>query len=198
MKIVDCTKEYNGKKYIKYLRNALSHIPEGNLKNIGEIIIHDRCPCDYPVIAQGGYHPATSKKKGVVELYLDQSFGHLLTYNQPKGIITKFFDSIFIHSFGKLHLIHTVFHEIGHQVFEDQNKKKSAKLKKKGKRKQIESEKLAENHADELFGIANPSLQKYYPIANSVYRFFYSRRRNHDNKMREKRYYNIMGMGSGM
>ncbi len=180
MELIDLTKSYNGKKYLKYLTQAINNIPFEDLKNIDRLNLYDCCPKNYPIIVQGGHYPATPKKKGAIDIYLDQNFGHLLSYNYPKGLITKLFDLVFIHTFGKLHLIHTVFHEVGHQVFEDQKKKK-------GKRAEKQSEKFAEEYASNLYRKMYPSLQKRYQLFNSIYHSLFTLRIDHDNKMRRNK-----------
>lgn len=131
MKVVDHTKKYNGQAYIKYINTALTALPTEDTARIGTINLHDSCPKEAPVIAKGGHYPATASKEGAVDIYLDQCFGHMLSYHSHKNLITKQSDKLFILTFGKLHLIHTLFHEIGHQMFEDQRRHNEISKKKK-------------------------------------------------------------------
>ncbi len=180
MKIIDYTEKYKGSKYSNYLSRAIDYIPPKDLLRIGKLNVYDSCPDHYPVIAQGSHYSRSRKEKGDIDIYLDQAFGHLLTYNKPKGILSKISDSIYIHTFGKLNIIHTLFHEVGHQVFENQKKRKT-----KGTKNQ--SEKFAENYANELYSKMYPLLSSWYHFFNSIYHLIYSNRIEHDNKMRAKK-----------
>lgn len=176
MKIIDHTKEYIGKKYIKFINALIGYVPDSDLNHVESINIYDKCPTHYPVMAQGAYWPPNENEKGAVDIYLDQCFGHMLTYNKNHSVISKIADSIFISLFGKKHLADTLFHEIGHLVYDHKDRKAEKKL----------SEKFAEEYALNLYQKVYPSQKKWYSLTNEIYKILYSNRIEHDDNKRNK------------
>jgi hypothetical protein len=176
LKIIDHTKEYLGQDYINFINALIGYVPESDLTNIGTINIYDKCPKHYPVIAQGAYWPPDNKGKGAVDIYLDQCFGHMLTFNNKSKINSKIADSLFVTLFGKKHLAHTIFHEIRHLVYEQTGQR----VKKK------ESEKFAEEYALNLYYKAYPSQRNWSSLTNKIYKTIYSSRIQHDENKRKK------------
>ena len=174
MNIIDHTQRYDGQKLRKYLLEAIQYVPENDLNNIGIINIYDSCPTNYPVIAQGAFWPATFDKTGAIDIFLDQVFGHMLTYQKNEGFLKTVTNEIFIRTFGKLHLADTLFHEIGHHVYEysKNNKKKS--------------EQFADNYALKIYSKMHPIISRRYQFFNSIYHLLYSSRLEHDNRVREE------------
>ena len=176
MKIIDYTKEYSGQNYIKFINALIGYVPESDLTNIGTINIYDKCPNHYPVIAQGAYWPPDINGKGAVDIYLDQCFGHMLTFNNKSGVYSKISDLLFVSLFGKKHLAHTMFHEIGHLVYEHTVQRVNKK----------ESEKFAEEYALNLYYKAYPIQKDWYTLTNTIYKKLYSNRIQHDENERKK------------
>ncbi|RWX51563.1 hypothetical protein VU01_11167 [Candidatus Electrothrix marina] len=98
----------------------------------------------------------------------------MLSYNNKADLVTKINDSIFVSFFGKKHLTDTLFHEIGHLVYE----KKSHKVKKN------ESETFAEEYALNLYYKAYPLQKHLGNLTNIIYKSLYSSRIEHDNQKR--------------
>ncbi len=176
MNIIDHTTEYNGQKYKGLIEKLIGHVQKRDLENVKTINIFDHCPSHYPVIAQGAYWIRNSKDNGAIDIYLDQCFGHMLSYHNESGITQKVSDRIFVLLFGQKHLTDTLFHEIGHLVYEKRVKKVN----------QTESEKFAVNYATEHFNKVYKKLNKHYSLVNGVYHILYKKRIQHDNKKRKK------------
>ena len=100
----------------------------------------------------------------------------MLTFNNKSKINSKIADSLFVTLFGKNHLAHTLFHEIGHLVYEQTGQR----VKKK------ESEKFAEEYAQNLYYKAYPSQRNWYSLTNTIYKKIYSSRIQHDENNRKK------------
>ncbi len=176
MKIIDHTTEYDGQKYKKLIENLICHVQKSDLENVITINIYDHCPSHYPLIAQGAYWIHDSKDNGAIDLYLDQCFGHMLSYHQARGLIQKVSDRIFVFLFGNKHLTDTLFHEIGHLVYEKRVKRVN----------QTKSEKFAVEYATRHFNKVYRSLNKHYDLVNGIYHFLYKKRIQHDNNKRKK------------
>lgn len=176
MKIIDHTEEYSGQEYIKFINALIGYVPDSDLNNVGTINIYDQCPKHYPVVAQGAYWPPDKNEKGAVDIYLDQCFGHMLTYKNKSRVISIIADSLFVSLFGKKHLADTLFHEIGHLVYEQKVKK----VKKK------ESEQFAAEYALNLYYKAYPLQKNWYSLTNTFYKKIYSCRIQHDENKRIK------------
>lgn len=151
-------------------------MPDSDIRNVGSINIYDKCPKHYPVVAQGAYWSKSENKKGSIDIYLDQCFGHMLTYNNKSRFTSKIADFIFVSLFGRKHLADTLFHEIGHLVYDQ----KARKVKKK------ESEQFAEEYALNLYYQANPLQKDWYSLANTIYKFLYTSRIKHDDSKKTK------------
>jgi hypothetical protein len=177
--IFDFTQAFNGKAFHRYIKRALSYVPGEHLQQIESINIYDDCPSHFPVIAQGSHYPSTSKGARI-DLYLNQCFGHMVSFHKKRNSITDFFDRIFAHTFGKLFLIHTLYHEIGHHVFHV-----TSACESKGVNDT--EEKYAEEYADNIYGNAYPMAQRYYDVLNRIYHLIYRHRIAKDNEIRSKK-----------
>ena len=178
MNIIDHTHVYNGKVFYRYIEKALVYIPKEHVKGIENINIYDQCFSNSPVIALGGHYPLTAKKGAEIDRYLDQNFGHMLSLHKKQTSLTKILDGIFIHTFGKLFIVHTLFHEIGHHVYG-----MSATSRKEDDNA---SEEYAENYANDFYGKVYPLAQKHYSIINKLYHFIYGQRIAKDNVIRQQ------------
>ncbi len=176
--IVAYTTAFNGAFFKNHIEHALTHAPEGDLRRVANINIYDECPSYFPVIAMGGHYPATSEKGAELDIYLDQNLAHLLS-DRPKGKVSSWLDGVFIKTFGKRFIIHTVLHELGHHVY-DMTAKPETKDDKEA------SEKFAEEYANTIFNKIYPMQHKYYGFFNGVYHLLCWRRILKDNEIRKR------------
>jgi hypothetical protein len=175
LKIVYQTQYYRKEQFQGYINKAVSNTPEKDIKGIHRINIYDSTPKHFPNPAKGGYYPASKTNGAVIDLYLDENLGHMLTFHKNKNFITKFFDQIFIKLFGKIFIIHTLLHEFGHFVHD-------INAKKKNKRSKSSQETFADNYAYTILNKIYPFYGEYQLAINRVYRYVYMERINHDNK----------------
>ncbi len=171
MKIVYNTEHYKRTDFEKYIVNALSFVPEKDLKGIANLNVYDSCPSHYPISAKGGFYPATKNRGAVIELYIDENLGHMMSYHSAFGYLTKLSDTIFVKLFGKKFIVHTLLHEIGHAV---DNKVK----KRKNKRRE---ERYADDYANAIYRKIFSLSGVFYNTFNNFYRIVYRKRIEHDN-----------------
>ena len=177
--IVDYTHAFNMDFFRKYIEEALTAAPEEHLKSVENINTYDECPSNAPVIAMGGYYPTEENKGATLDIYLDQSFGHLLS-DIPKGKLSRFLDALFISSFGKYFIIHTVLHELGHHVYH-------MTATSETKNNNEASEKYAEEYANGIYNKRYPLQHKFYWLFNGLYHLLYWRRIRKDNQIRKRK-----------
>jgi hypothetical protein len=175
--IVDYTHAFDVKFFRKYIEEALTAAPEEHLKAVENINIYDECPSNAPVVAMGGYYPPETKKGAALDIYLDQNFGHLLS-DSPKRKLSRFFDALFIRSFGKYFMIHTILHELGHHVYQ-------MTVTPESKDDNEASEKYAEEYANEIYNKKYRLQHKYYQLFNGLYHLLYWRRIIKDDRIRQ-------------
>jgi hypothetical protein len=173
LKIVYHTHHYPEEKFQKYIKKAISFVPDKDLKGINRINVYDFCPTHFPHSVKGGYYPATKKMGAIIDLYLDQNLGHMHSFHRKINYITKLYDKIFIKLFGKIFIIHTLLHEIGHFVDDTNDKKKKNKSKE---------EDFANDYANKILNRIYPLNNKFFTAFNSIYRNIYKKRIEHDNK----------------
>jgi hypothetical protein len=117
--MISCTYAYDFEFFRVYIEEAIDHAPEEHLKAVENINIYDECPVNFPISASGGYYAATSERGADLDIYLNQCLGHMLTPGTPlKSKFGRFLDALFIRSFGKLFITHTILHELGHHVYD--------------------------------------------------------------------------------
>ena len=176
LKILFHTHKYKGKKFKKYIDQAIKFTPASDIKNIVIINIYDECPSRLPVLAKGSFYPATKQNLAVIDIYLDQNLGHMLSYHKKQNILTTILDKKFIITSGKYFIIDTILHEIGHNVFNHSNR---GKINNKSK----QSETFANKYSNNIFCKMFPYRSYWYIIVNKIYRVIYTKRIEHDNKV---------------
>ena len=151
IQVIDHTTSFDLTSLHSYIQKALSCVPEEDLKLFTTLNFYDKCPMHFPIGAMGGYYAATAKKGAEIDIYVDESLGHLSSLHRRRGKITELFDYIFIHTFGKTFIAATIFHEVGHLVFDAASSS--------GDPDKDASEEYAENYVPGLYGKLHPFQQ---------------------------------------
>lgn len=176
--VTDYTQIYNFDYYLRYIQKALTYVPIEHLQYVENINIYDNCPSNFPIIASGGYYPPTQKNGATLDIYLNQTFGHMLSFHKKRNSITNFLDGIFVYTFGHCFMINTIFHELGHHIYymsstsEDKNNGTA-------------SEQYANEYSINLYNKIHPLAKKYYWLSNKLYHIIYWRRIRHDTNQRK-------------
>ena len=89
--------------------------------------------------------------------------------------ITALLDAIFVHTFGKGFIADTLFHEVGHLVY-------NATVSPSDGDDKEASEEIPNKYAARIYGEIHPIRQGLYPILNTLYHIvFYRHRIAHDD-----------------
>ncbi|HBG92760.1 MAG: hypothetical protein A2X54_10240 [Nitrospirae bacterium GWF2_44_13] len=175
--IVDYTHAFDIEFFRRYIEEALTCVPKEHLKSVENINIYDECPSHFPVVARGGHYPFTEEEGAELDIYLNQNLGHLLPENHPKGKLSRFLDAVFIRTFGKYFIIHTLLHELGHHVY-------NLKATIQTKDDDTASENFAEQYANDIYNKTYPLHHRYYWLFNGLYHLLYWRRIMKDDEIR--------------
>jgi len=106
---------------------------------------------------------------------MEQNLGSMSSFHRRKTKTTDFFDAVFIHTFGKGFIADTIFHEVGHLVYD------ATVSPSDGDDKEA-SEEYANKYAARIYGEIHPIRQRLHPTLNMLYHVFYRHRIAHDNK----------------
>jgi hypothetical protein len=177
--VTDHTSLYDLRPLCGYVEKALTCVPPEDLKLAAHLNFYDECPSHFPVIAKGSYYPATAERGAEIDIYLDQNLGRMSSLHSHRNKITRLFDRIFVHTFGKRFIADTIFHEVGHLFYEFTTPDNNSSGKEK-------SEEFANQYADRIYGKLHPFLQKHYSMFNLFYRLLYRHRIAHDNEIADK------------
>ena len=179
--IIDYTHAFNLAAYLRYIEKALSYVQHVQLKGVENINIYDKSPENFPIVARGGYCAPTLEKGADLNIYLDQNLGHMLSLHKKRNKFTDVLDGIFVHTFGKLFIVDTLFHELGHHIY-NATSTEIAKTDDKA------SEEYANEYAIEMYGKMYPLAQRHYGIINGLYHLIYWRRILKDNETKRIKY----------
>ena len=173
--IVDETDFYDFRKFSSYIKKSLDRVPAEDVKDIEKIVIRDSRLPHSPAIIRGGYYPPTSDTGAVIHIYIDENLGHMKSFHRRKNLITSMCDALFIAAFGRLFVVATLYHEIGHHVHE---------MSEPGvNQKDGRAETYATRYENKLFRKSNPAVARFYGSINALYRFIYAKRIAWDNEV---------------
>lgn len=105
----------------------------------------------------------------------------MLSFHKKRHKFTDVLDGSFIHTFGKLFIVDTLFHELGHHIY-------SATLTEIVKTDDRVSEAYANEYANEMYGKMYPLAKRHYGIINGLYHLIYWRRILKDNEAKGTKY----------
>jgi hypothetical protein len=169
IEIADYTVQYGQYNVHKLIVKCLFAIPESALQGIGTINIYDNTPSHIPQDKSGGYYPPnTINKSAVIDIYLNQTLGHMPYISNKDNYFAKIKNWIFFILFGKLFIESTLFHEIGHHQYDV--------ISPKVYKTEEEAEEDVKKYADELYGKRHPFLIRDYDIWNNLYHYLYKNR----------------------
>ena len=163
--------KFQYKQIEKWIAKYVSEVPEEDWTGIDRVYVYDEAPADGRQDVSGGYYPPGQVADGAgIAIYLSQTLGYIFSFHRKSRSLIELRNRIFLITFGKLFIEHTLFHEVGHHKY----------------RLQPDNEKEAGNYAHELFVKVHPFIHRYYRFMNGIYRFLYVDRRRHDDEIRSK------------
>jgi len=163
--------KFQYKQIEKWIAKYVSEVPEEDWTGIDTVYVYDEAPAHDRQDVSGGYWPPGQVGNGAgIAVYLNQTLGYMFSFPGKSSLLMELRNRIFLITFGKLFVEHTLFHEVGHHKYGVQP----------------DNEKDADNYANELFVKVHPFIHRYYRFVNGIYRFLYRDRRGHDDETRSK------------
>jgi tetratricopeptide (TPR) repeat protein len=177
VQLKDHTTLYKPYGVSKRFSTLMGIIPNEDLEGLGAIHIYDD---SFPKEITGIYYPAGFRGQfAEIEIYLNQTLGHLALVSDEKCRFQMVRNRLFLSTFGMMFLAEALFHEIGHHKFMGVDLKEY--------KTSIDQETDAKKYADQLLRKAFPCFLLYYPFTNIIYHLLFRKFIKKSNKFAQSK-----------
>jgi tetratricopeptide (TPR) repeat protein len=166
--INDYTCYYRKYRVLELIDKYLKTVPSENLVGLESNCIYDDSPSYERQHTSGCFTQSSDGKGGKISIYLDGACGYMSHDMNKKNMVTSISDRIFIVLFGRMFIVGTLFHEIGHLQGSKKYPDKSVG--------DDAAEAAAKEYENEMLSKAYPFIIKYDDSFNCLYKFLYKKR----------------------